>query len=273
MNKVKQVLSNILDKFKTGEVPEAIAYATYPMADIPSASWSFFNRTIMFMCGMTADARGFRQWKKVGRFVKKGSTAIYILVPCFGKVKDEESGDEGQVLKYFKAAPVFRYEDTDGEPLDYEMLELPEMPLTKRAEEWGISVKAIPGNYRYYGAYSMDRKEIALATTEECVFFHELSHAAHEKVIGKLKGGQDPMQEIVAELGAQALCKLVGREAQDTMGNSYRYIERYAEKMKLSPYSACMKAISETEKVIQLILKGEQDERANTDGQMQTALV
>jgi antirestriction protein ArdC len=91
-------------------------------------------------------------------------------------------------------------------------------------------------------------------------------------VIGKLKGGQDPMQEIVAELAAQALCKLVGKQAQDTMGNSYKYIERYAEKMKLSSYSACMKAISETEKVIQLILKGDEDERANTDGQMQAAL-
>jgi hypothetical protein len=159
-------------------------------------------------------------------------------------------------IKCILAQAVFRYEDTDGKPLDYEMLELPDMPLTERAEEWGINVKAVPGNYRYYGAYSMDRKEIALATTEECVFFHELSHAAHEKVIGSLKGGQHPMQEIVAELSAQALCKLVGKQAQDTMGNSYRYIERYAEKINLNPYSACMKVISETEKVLSLILNG-----------------
>jgi len=39
------------------------------------------------------------------------------------------------------------------------------------------------------------RKEIALATVEEGVFFHELAHAAHEKVNGLLKTGQDALQE------------------------------------------------------------------------------
>ena len=45
--------------------------------------------------------------------------------------------------------PVFRFEDTDGKALEYEKLELPDFPLIEKAEEWGISVKAIPGNYRY----------------------------------------------------------------------------------------------------------------------------
>jgi len=49
-------------------------------------------------------------------------------------------------LKGFTCRPVFRLEDTDGEVLDYEKLELPDFPLIERAEEWGISVKAIPGN-------------------------------------------------------------------------------------------------------------------------------
>jgi len=269
--KVKQVLSGILDKFKDGSVPEAIAFASYPAADVPSAKWSFFNRTIMFMCGMTADARGYRQWNEAGRFVKKGSEAFHILVPCFGKVKDEESGDESFVLRFFKAAPVFRYEDTDGEPIDYEQIELPDLPLIERAEEWGISVKAVPGNYRFYGAYSMDRKEIALATAQEGVFFHELAHAGHEKIKGELKSGQDPFQEIVAELSAQALCRLVGKKAQDTIGNSYRYIEKYAEKLNLSPHSACIKVLSETEKVLHLILK-DRKESIDTEVQMQTAV-
>ena len=73
--------------------------------------------------------------------------------------------------------PVFRVEDTDGEALDYKKLELPDFPLIEMAEEWGRSVKAIPGNYRYYGYYISGRKEIALATTEESVFFHEFAHA------------------------------------------------------------------------------------------------
>lgn len=254
--KIKSVLDGILERFKDGSVPEAVAYASYPAFDVPSTQWSFFNRTIMFMCGRTADGRGFRQWKEVGRHVKKGSHAFYILVPCFGKKTDEETGEEAQYLRFFKAAPVFRVEDTDGEPLDYEQIELPNLPLIQVAEDWGIDVRAVPGNYRYYGAYSPTNSEIRLATKEECVFFHELSHASHEKVIGGLKGGQVPYQEIVAELSAQALCVMVGKTAKDTLGNAYKYIEHYASKVKQSPYTACMKVLREVEQVINLILAG-----------------
>ncbi len=98
----------------------------------------------------------------------------------------------------------------------------------------------------------------------EKTFFHELGHAAHEKVIGKLKSGQDPFQEIVAELTAQALCKLVGKDAKDTLGNTYKYIEGYAEKADMSPYSACMKVTRETEQEIGLILSRDDNSRQDT---------
>jgi len=159
-------------------------------------------------------------------------------------------------LKGFIAGPVFKVEDTDGEPLEYEELELPDLPLLDRAEEWGIEVKAIPGNYRYHGYYSSKGKEIALAAKAECVFFHELAHASHEKVNGNLKPGEDPFQEIVAELAATALCKLVGKDPKDSLGNSYQYIEDHANKAKVNAISACMTVMGETEKVINLILKG-----------------
>lgn len=251
-SKVKQVLNGILEQFKKGDIPEAIASATFPTANVPCNKWSFLNRTIMFMAG-TGDARGFRQWEQTGRRVKKGSKAFYILVPCI--CKKEEEGEKVEILTGFKSAPVFRYEDTAGEKLDYEMIELPELPLMDRARQWGISVKAIPGNYRYYGYYCSQRSEICLATPEEKTFFHELAHASHEKVTGRLKAGQDPLQEIVAELSAQALCKIAGRQVADTTGNSYRYIEQYAGEINMNPYSACLKVLSETEKVLDLILK------------------
>ncbi|MFC1488943.1 ArdC-like ssDNA-binding domain-containing protein [Thermodesulfobacteriota bacterium] len=252
--KVKHVLDGILAKFKSGEIPEAVALASYPIPNIPSTKWSFTNRTLMFLSG-TGDARGFRQWNKANRWVKKGSRAIYILVPCFKKEINEETGEEKDVIRFFKTSPVFKYEDTKGERLDYECIELPDLPLIQKAKEWGISVKAIPGNYRCHGYYSPSRKEIALATPEEISFFHELSHAAHEKVKGGLKQGQDPLQEIVAELSAQALCRIAGRRSNDTLGNSYKYIEGYAEKVKMTPYSACLKVIAETEKVLNFILR------------------
>ena len=255
MNKrVKQVLDGILDKFKSGEIPEAVALASFPIPDIPSSKWSFTNRTLMFLSG-TGDARGIKQWRQTNRRIKKGCKAMYILVPCFKKETDEKTGEENNVLRFFKTAPVFRMEDTEGEPLDYHQIEMPDLPLIEKAQEWGIPVKAIPGNYRYHGYYSPSRKEIALATPEEKTFFHELSHAAHDKIKGGLKEGQDPLQEIVAELSAQALCRIAGKQSNDTTGNSYMYIESYAKKMNVTAHSACLKVLAETEKVLNLILK------------------
>ena len=163
---------------------------------------------------------------------------------------------------------MFRVEDTEGEALSYEQIELPSLPLLEKAEEWGISVKAIPGNYTYYGYYSSSRKEICLASPDEVNFFHELAHCAHEKLVGKLTPGQNPIQEVVAELSAQALSCLVGKSTKKTIGDSYLYIERYAEKMDMNVYTACLQVLRDTEKVLNLILDQEKDENLSGVAEM-----
>ncbi len=105
-NRVKQVLNVILDKFKSGDIPEALAFSMYPIPEIPSAKWSLMNRTLMFLSG-TMDGRGYKQWQQVDRFVRKGSKAFHILVPFIRKNKDEE-GDDRQFLIGFGCRPVFR---------------------------------------------------------------------------------------------------------------------------------------------------------------------
>lgn len=253
--RVKEVLTGILERFKTGDIPEAIAFASYPRLDVPSKNWSWLNRTLMVLSG-TKDARGFRQWQAVQRTVKKGTKAIYILVPAIGKTQDKATGEAKPVLKGFLAGAVFRVEDTEGETLAYQELALPDLPLLDRAKEWGIEVKAVPGNYRYDGSYSSKRQEIALASQAEAVFFHELAHASHDRIKGRLKPGQDPFEEIVAELAAAGLCQLLGKDPRDSLGNSYQYIEWYAIKAQVDPLAACLRVLGETEKVINLILKG-----------------
>jgi len=250
--KVKQALDSIIQRFKEGDIPEAVAFSTFPIPNIPAARWSLLNRIIMFFAG-TSDARGYRQWQQVDRHVKRGAKAFTILAPRFIRKEGEDGGEAKSVLVGFLAVPVFRVEDTDGKPLDYQNIELPELPLMEVAQEWGISIKAIPGNYRYLGYFSQDRKQIALATKEESVFFHELSHAAHQRVLGELKQGQDWKQEIVAELAASALCKIVGKTF-NYLGNHYRYIEAYAKGANLTPWQFFLNVTGTTEKVLNLII-------------------
>ena len=253
-DKVQAVLNGIVEAFKNGTIPEAVAIATFPAPKgLPSSKWSIRNRTIMALSG-TIDARGFNQWKEVNRYVIKGSSSISILVPCFKKETDEDTGEEENVLRFFKAMPVFPVEMTDGEPLDYQNIKLPDLPLIDRAKEWGIDVKAVPGNLQWYGYYSPKRKEIVLATPSEKTLFHEISHSADHIIKGQLKPGQNPLQEITAELSAQALCRLVGKSMDDTTGNSYRYIKHYAEKMKITPVQACLRVLTDVEAILNLIL-------------------
>jgi antirestriction protein ArdC len=256
--KVRQTLQSIVERFENGDIPEVIAYSTFPLSNIPATKWSLLNRILMNLA-RTSDARGFRQWQEVGRHVKKGAKSFAILAPRFIKKQTEDEEKEKILLAGFLAVPVFRVEDTEGEPLDYQQLELPELPLMEVARSWGISVKAIPGNYHFIGCFSQERKEIALATKEESIFFHELAHAAHQRILGELKEGQDWKQEIVAELSAAVLCKIAGKTS-NTLGNSYQYIERYAKKADLAPWQACIKVMSDVEKVLNLIFERETEE-------------
>lgn len=253
VRKVQKVLHGILEKFKTGDVPKAIAYSMFPIQGTPSDKWSYINRMIMLSSG-TVDARGIKQWNRAGRSVKRGAKAIYILVPYFVKRRCSDD-DENEILKGFMAKPVFAAEDTEGQPLDYEKeIPLPDLPLLERASEWGITVSTILPYQKYLGVYLSNAKEVVIASPEEIVFFHELSHAAYEMSVGKLKPGQRWDQEVVAELSAQALCCLVGKDGRNMLGNSYDYIASYARKAGLTPFSACLKVLDDVQKVLSFLL-------------------
>jgi len=252
--RIKSTIRKIIDLFSTGDVPKAIAIATYPPFDVPSNLWSYTNRILMMISG-TSDARGFRAWEQAGRYVRKGQKALYILAPRLirKKQKDEKPDDKkNYICTGFLTVPVFAVEQTEGEKLDYEKLELPDLPLMEKAQEWGIDVKPIAFQGGYMGQYRIgENEEIRLATPNEKTFFHELSHAAHKRVKGYLANGQNPKQEIVAELSAQVLAQLVGTKTESTLGNTYKYIEGYA---KQDAGKACLAVISDVEKVLKLIL-------------------
>ena len=158
------------------------------------------------------------------------------------------------ILTGFRAVPVFRYEATEGDPInrqEYEPRQLP--PLADVASRFGCKVEYLgPGlDSSYYGFYSPNRQEIRLCTHHESTFFHELAHAAHHRVQGNMKPGQDWKQEVVAELSAAVLCRVYGIQYD---GNAYRYIARHADKAKKDVLRACTAVLADVEKVLSEIL-------------------
>lgn len=104
--------------------------------------------------------------------------------------------------------PVFRYEDTQGEPLPeivYTPTVLP--PLFNVAQHFG-AVKYYPFRNLELGSCSASG-EIRLYSADIDIFFHELAHQVHG-TIRPLRGGQHMDQEIVAEMVSCVLCELYG---------------------------------------------------------------
>ena len=180
----------------------------------PMDSWSGLNRLMCVLEG-TQDARGYKQWQKVGRHVKAGSKAIYILVPLVIKVKEKVINEAGEVeererpfIKGFRGVPVFKYEDTEGEPLPE--IEVPKIPanLQAVADKIGVKVRFENFNGQEYGYFSPMFNNIVLKSPEMEVACHELSHAVDMKVLKAYEGYEDG--EFVAELSAAILCSMFG---------------------------------------------------------------
>ena len=108
--KAKVCLQRIVDLFKEGDIPKALAVATIPpQAGIPSAKWSLSNRLLQFLAD-TSDARGFRQWQETDRKVKKGADAYALVRVAEGEADRAEkvAGARGLTEKYTKEAEGLR---------------------------------------------------------------------------------------------------------------------------------------------------------------------
>jgi antirestriction protein ArdC len=275
--KAQQVADKVIEAMKNGKLPEAMAQVLVEpilAKDAPAINWSLRNRFILAIDGHT-DARGFKQWNKIERKVKKGEKSSYILVPLMRKLEKKDienpeniaSGDRGKenkenedsILWGYKAVPVFGYNQTEGK-------EIPEykeqskfidgLPLLEVAENWGLEVKAVPFLGKFLGKYNHD-KSIMLASENIKVWLHELMHAADFKA-GGIKEGKDKEimeKEIVADFGACVLACMLGIERDADMGETYKYCNVFAKENKTDLFVVIQKLMKRTCEAIELIMQ------------------
>jgi len=256
-DRVEEATQRLITLFESGELPKALQLDFIRVAQgaRPSDAWSLGNRLLMLLAG-TDDARGYRQWEAVGRHVKKGAKAFYILAPLTRMVEetDPETGEKRErvIVRGFKTVPVFRLEDTEGEPVTYLDLAPPRLPpLAEIAQAWGYRITYGPGDGRCYGWTSAGAREIHLMTTDRVVYWHELGHAADART-HDLQGGQHPDQEIVAETVAATVALLYG-EQPARLAWSRDYIEGYARSVHKSSTAAMMSLLARVQQALQEI--------------------
>ncbi len=250
-DRIKEAMETLLKIFKEDNL-EKVARAVLRGGDIPADKWSFLNRVLMYL-NDTEDARGFRQWQQVGRYVKKGSRAFYIIGPVTRKITAEKSLESGetvreekQILAGFKGIPVFRFEDTEGEPIIREDFKV-NIPYEFNGiiQELGLKVQPVRFCGSSYGSYNLRNKEIRLASPEIEVFLHELSHAVDDRLTG-LKPGQKKDQEVTAEFSAAVVAHLMGYKIP--LGNVREYIEEYS-------FRELMSCLARIEKIVSYVIE------------------
>jgi len=248
--KAQAALDTVVEKFQTGDLSDIVYIATLKREGepVPFDAWTFSNQVLAYVQTGSTDCRGYRQWQATDRQVQKGSHAAFIWAPRVIKDKDTDE----KHLAGFLSVPVFPYHATDGEPLpehDYQPAQLP--PLAEVAQRWGISVSYGP-RPDARGSCANDGSQIQLATHDEKVFFHELAHAAHARIAGRLNGQRRSAtyhrQEVVAEFSAAVLMQMYG--LRDSSGYSWDYISGYSK----DPLVAIQRALSTVAQVLALIL-------------------
>lgn len=271
--KAESVAKTIIEAFKTKNLPEVLSNIFITTGGRHCDTYSYRNRFLLLLSGIMGDAMGYGSdkhssgWTSVGRQVRKGEKATYILAPCTCKVDDPkaESGKR-TIVSGFRGVAVFGIEQTDivdqelwaKQNKDNEKADkfLSQLPLREVADAWGIKLQAYKGQKaRGAGWYSRTANAIGLGVENLSTWAHELVHAADDRKGNMIETGQHFRSEIVAELGGSILMYTLGYKKDADLGGAYKYIERYATAAKIEPIKACMDVINRTCEAVALILE------------------
>ncbi|MBQ4494265.1 MAG: hypothetical protein II968_00705 [Selenomonadaceae bacterium] len=266
---IQSAITTLMAMFASGNFPAQVAMSVIRKQagdHIPSDSWSLGNRLLMAAQGSN-DARGYKQWQEVGRYVKKGSHAIHIFAPLTKKIKDKDeiTGEETEQIKIFgfRPIPVFRYEDTEGELLPtFDYAPKTYSPFFDVAEKLGVKVEYKALRSDYYGRYTSGQGKIELCSEDAVVYYHELAHAVHDTFVD-LKTCDKAKKEIVAELSALILCEISGISGYQWQG--FKYIGAYcADSKPETVLKKIMGVLNDVEKIVSIVLDATEDKAHKT---------
>ena len=204
---------------------------------------------------------GFNQWKAKERHVKAGEKAIWILAPGFVKKEttttNQETGEqqteEGRILKYFLAVPVFDLSQTEGKEI-----ELGNSLVKGNGKE--IDLEALAALFPYPLRVTQDLadghtdgKEITVSSRPNhaqmiAAYLHELSHCLLHYEDGERQDVSRELAELQAEACAYITSAALGIDNQ----GAKLYLGNWnGDREKLEGSS--LKIISAAEKILSKI--------------------
>ncbi len=165
---------------------------------------------IQMACPYATQVAGFKKWRSMGRYVRKGESGIPILAPMLVKAENED-GDEEEVLVGFKVVYVYDISQTEGKPLpeppDWKSPEqnaILQKRLMQFAENRGIKVEIGALRGEAQGA-SFGGRVVISSEAGTKTLIHELAHELMHRDDNR------PSDRAIIELEAESVAYIVTR--------------------------------------------------------------
>ena len=198
--------------------------------------YSFGNVTLIAsQCPDATRVAGFQAWRGLGRSVRRGERAIWILAPMLApREEDRRAASKGheRVVRGFKAVPVFDVSQTDGP-------DLPSVCAALQGSDDAGAYDRLVGFGSMIG-FAVEDRELEAGTNGDCsheqhlirverrnqpaqrvkTLAHEIAHALlHETFEDR------SLAELEAESVAYVVCRSLGFDAS---GYSFGYVALWA---------------------------------------------
>ena len=231
--------------------------------------YSLLNQMLL---GRPGEYVSFNQVRAEGGSVRKGEKASIVVFWKFLEKEDEETGETTQIpfLRYYS---VFHIDQCEGISAKYTK----ELAQTANADETaegiitdyirreGVQMENKEGNQAYYSP-AFDRivlplmKQFAETAEYYSTAFHEMVHSTgHMKRLARLEapahfGSEDySKEELIAEIGSNALVHHCGLETPESFRNSTSYVQNWLQVLK-NDKRFVVSAASKAEKAVNFIL-------------------
>ena len=246
------VTQRIIEQLEEGTVPWRRPWTgtrNGAYSRVMKRPYSLLNQLLL---GKPGEWLTYNQIIKLGGFVNKGakSSIVVFWKPIVIKDDDEEKKKTIPMLRYYH---VFHIDQTTGiKPLDLEEemailtpCEDAEAVINNYISKSGVSFHTKVSNRACY-EYSSDTITVPIMEQYTdtgdyySTVFHEIVHSTGHKdrldrpINGAYLKDKDKYakEELVAEIGAAALCNTCGIETPNAFGNSVAYIQSWLKALK-----------------------------------------
>ena len=283
MNKkiCEMVAERVLEELKNGVIPWNQPWfgSDRFVSHVNGKHYSLLNCMLL---GKPGEYATFNQISKEGGKVKKGAKSK--IVVFWSPVKKEEIDDSGEkkekmyfILKYYRVFNLNDCEnikkkylsDDDTKFIHEEVKDAEDVIRGYCEANPTLKIVRDERSNRAYYRPSEDLIQVPMMEQFEKVeefystLFHEMTHSTgHWSRLGRFKesgavaafGGEDyGKEELIAELGAAALCGKCGIESRDSFRNSAAYLKGWTEAIKGNP-ELIVAAAGKADKAVEYIL-------------------